>query len=105
MLLSQWYFLAGVAFVLTIVWAVVLPDERVFVSAGLAFLAWALAALTAPGVQTVSNGEMIAAGSPVLAFLSLAFATVSGIAVLGYKTGLYPPSPADEPPFPADKQS
>lgn len=103
MLLSQWLALAGAAFVLTLVWTVVQPDERVYVTGGLSFITWSLAALTAPGLQTVSNGDVLAAGSSILAFVSVAFAAVSGLAVLGYKTGLYPPTPADDAPFPAEQ--
>jgi hypothetical protein len=103
MLLSQWYALAGAAFVLTLVWTVIQPDERVFLTAGLSTAGWALAMLTAPGLQTLTeSGERVAAGSDVLAFVALVFALVSALAVMGYKTGHYPPEPAADEPFPAD---
>jgi len=102
MLLAQWFALAGAAFVLTLIWLVVAPEERVYVTGGLSFLAWSAATLTAPGVQVISEGQRLAAGSSALALVSLVFAAVSALAVLGYRTGHYPPKPADDPPFPTD---
>lgn len=105
MLLSQWYALAAASFALTLVWTVIQPDERVFLTAGLSTAGWALAMLTAPGVQALTDGgDRVAAGSDVLAFVALAFALVSALAVMGYKTGHYPPEPASDEPFPADNE-
>jgi len=105
MLLSQWYALVAASFTLTLVWTVIQPDERVFLTAGLSTAGWALAMLTAPGLQTLTeSGERVAAGSDVLAFVALVFALVSALAVMGYKTGHYPPEPAPDEPFPADNE-
>lgn len=103
MLLSQWYALVAASFALTLVWTVVEPDERVFLTAGLSTAGWGFATLTAPGLQALTeSGGRVAAGSDVLAFVTLLLAAVSALAVMGYKTGHYPPEPADEDPFPAD---
>lgn len=88
--------LAAMSFVLTLVWTTVAPDENVYVTGGLSLLGWAGCALTAPALQVESGGELLAAGAPTLSFISLAFAALSALAVLGYRTGHYPPDPADE---------
>jgi hypothetical protein len=95
-LVSQWTALAAMSFVLTLVWTTVAPDRNVFVTAGLSLLGWGACALTAPGLQVVSGGVVLEAGAPTLSFVALAFASISALAVLGYRTGHYPPSPAEE---------
>jgi hypothetical protein len=96
MLVSLWLALALMSFALTTMWAVVAPDERVFTTGGLALLGWGACALTAPGLQAASGGQLLDAGSPTLSFVSVAFAALSALAVVGYRTGHYPPDPADE---------
>jgi len=102
MLVSQWAILAAMAFALTIVWAFGSPSTNVYVSAGLATISWSAAALTAPGLTVVSGGERLSATAPTLAFVSLSFAALSALAVLGYRTGHYPPEPSSTEPIPSD---
>jgi|APHM01.1.fsa_nt_gi hypothetical protein len=96
MLVSQWTALAAMSFILTLVWTTIAPKENVYVTAGLSLLGWGACALTAPALEVASGGELLAAGAPTLSFVSLAFAALSALAVLGYRTGHYPPDPADE---------
>lgn len=96
MLVSQWTALAAMSFVLTLVWTSLQPEKNVYVTAGLSLLGWAACALTAPALQVESGGQLLNAGAPTLSFVSLAFAALSALAVLGYRTGHYPPDPADE---------
>jgi len=96
MLVSQWLALAGMSFVLTLVWTTIQPTERVFVTAGLSVLGWGACALSAPGLRAASGGTLLDAGAPTLSFVSLAFAALSALAVLGYRTGHYPPDNAEE---------
>lgn len=96
MLVSQWTALAAMSFVLTLVWTALQPDDNVYVTAGLSLLGWGACALTAPGLRVASGGQLLDAAAPTLSFVSLAFAALSALAVLGYRTGHYPPDPADE---------
>lgn len=96
MLVSQWTALAGMSFVLTLVWAYGDREQGVYVSAGLATVGWAAAALTAPGLQVASGGELLDASAPTLSFVALLFSGLSALAVIGYRTGHYPPEPTDE---------
>jgi hypothetical protein len=95
MYFAPWLVIVTIAFTLTLVWAVVQPDERVYVTGGLSFLAWSLATLAAPGLELLENGEAIPAGSTALVVLCLTFAFLSGFTVLAYHMDLYPPKPAD----------
>ena len=94
MIVTQWALLASAAFILTLVY-LVYHEAPLFAVSGLATILWGVAALTAPGLTTVSNGSRVAVGSPTLAFVALAFAAVSALATLGYRTGHYPPKPRD----------
>jgi len=102
MLLSQWFALAAMGFILTLVWGFGQPDENVYVSGGLSFIVWGVCVLTAPGLEVVSNGTRLAADSAVLSFVALSFAALSALAVIGYRTGHYPPEPAAKDPIPYD---
>jgi len=86
MIVTQWALLATGAFVLSLIF-LLYHDAPLFAAGGLATI---LCGLTA-----ISNGSRLAAGSPVLAFVALAFAAVSALATLGYRTGHYPPQPRD----------
>jgi len=96
MLVIQWTVLASFAFFLTLVWGYADRANGVYVSAGLATVAWSAAALSAPGLKVASGGELIDAGAPTLSFISLMFAALSALAVIGYRTGHYPPQPSEE---------
>jgi len=97
MLQAQWFALAGMSMLLTLVWLVVQPDENVFVTGSLSFAGWALSTVTAPGIEVITqSGETVAAGSSTLAFVALAWAILSALATIGYRTGHYPPDPAEE---------
>jgi len=47
------------------------------------------------------SGARVAAGAPLLAFVTLAFAALSALATIGRRTGHYPPEPAADDPMPA----
>lgn len=94
MIVTQWALLATGAFILSLIF-LLYHDAPLFAAGGLATILWSAAALTAPGLTAISNGSRLAVGSPVLAFVSLAFAAVSALATLGYRTGHYPPQPRD----------
>lgn len=96
MLVSQWSLLAGMSFVLTLVWGYADREQGVYVSAGLATVGWGAAALTAPALQVASGGQLLDASAPTLSFVALTFAALSALAVVGYRTGHYPPEPSDE---------
>lgn len=96
MLVSQWTFLAGISFLLTLVWGYADRENGVYVSAGLATVGWSAAALTAPGLQVASGGQLLDASAPTLSFVALMFAALSALAVVGYRTGHYPPQPSEE---------
>jgi hypothetical protein len=96
MLVIQWSLLASFAFLLTLVWGYADRANGVYVSAGLATVGWSAAALAAPGLQVASGGQLLDAGSTTLSFISVMFAGLSALAVVGYRTGHYPPQPSEE---------
>jgi len=100
MLVTHWLALVAGAFLLTVGWLYV--PEQIYVSGGLATISWSVATLAAPGLQTLTeSGARVAAGAPLLAFVTLAFAALSALATIGYRTGHYPPEPAQDDPVPA----
>ena len=114
MLLAHYYALAAAAALLTAAW-LFRPEERTAVSTLGAFLAWSLTALLggdtetyaadAATVQTVNNttlavpqgDHLVAAPVPdEIRLFAVLWALLSGLALLLYQWGVYPP--ADETP-------
>lgn len=99
MLELRWMALGVFAVGAMVVWAVILPDRRVTLTASLSFIGFAVMALTAPGVERITEtGATVAApvSEPVqllvgiLAFLSLAV-------VFLYRFDEYPPEEIEPP--------
>ncbi|RLM53186.1 hypothetical protein DVK02_14955 [Halobellus sp. Atlit-31R] len=89
---SNWFALAGFATLLTLLWLVVLPRARVYVTSGLSFISWAAAATSAASLQRRTlDGTAVDVGAPVLQYLATALALVSLLVFVLYHFGLYPP--------------
>lgn len=99
MLEARWMALGVVAVGAMVVWAVVLPDRRVYLSAGTSFIAFAVMALTAPGVERLTEtGSTVAAPvSEVVQVLIGVFAVLSLAVVFLYRFDEYPPEEIEPP--------
>jgi len=97
MLITYWLSLALAASLLTAAW-LYKPEERTNVTALGAFLAWGLTALLGGDVTIFdeSAGEMVSAPVPeeIRLFAAL-WAVLSGMALILYVTGVYPPDTDD----------
>lgn len=100
MLQEYWLALAFFATLLTLLYTVITPGERVFFTSGGAAFAWTILALTGPTVtKTTDSGITVAAPvpMPVLLFIG-GLAAFSLLIFVLYYWGLYPPDSADTTP-------
>lgn len=100
MLETYWLALAIYAFAMTIVYLVVLPEERVYFSAGTAGAAWIFAALTAPTVERLTETGDVVAAAPgtVVQLFAAVLGLLSLLVVFLYRAGLYPPPDDNDAP-------
>lgn len=93
---GAWYALGAFATLLTLVYLVVLPNERVYMTAGLSGFAWSVMALTARNLtQYTDSGSSIAVEFPELQYFVGGLAFLSYFTVLLYHFGEYPPTSAE----------
>lgn len=96
---THWLGLAAYAFAMTVVYLVVQPEERIYATAGTGAVAWLMVALTAPGVERMTESGAIVdvpAGLIVQLFAAI-LGALSLLVVFLYRAGLYPPPNDDLP--------
>lgn len=91
--MTVWLALGVFASVLTLLYLVVTPRQRVYFTSGFAGIAWLTMAFTAPGVQRMTeSGEVVTAGLgiPIQYFVGLLGLLSLTVTIL-YRLGEYPP--------------
>jgi len=88
---SNWFALAGFATLLTAMWLVIQPRERVYLTSGLSFISWSTAAVAAPSLRRRTlDGTAVNVGAPTLQYIAAALALVSLLVFALYYFELYP---------------
>jgi len=102
MLLTHYYAMAACAGLLTGAW-LFRPEERTAVTTLGAFLAWGLTALLGGDTEVASGGSLLAAPVPdELRLFAALWAVLSGLTLVLYVWGVYPPTDEQQPNTGAD---
>lgn len=90
---TQWLALGVLATGAMVFWAYLLPDRRVYLTAGLSAIGYVAMALTAPGVERVTEaGETVAAPvSVTIQLIAGLLGVLSLVVIFLYRLGEYPP--------------
>lgn len=93
MLQTYWLALALFATLMTLLYSVFAPRERVYLTSGIAAFAWAICAITAPAVTALNDaGDPVAAAVPFeLQLFTAGLAAYSLLVLVLFFWGLYPP--------------
>lgn len=99
MLVNLWLSLGAFATLMTLTYAFILPDERVYFSAGLAAVAWGVMSMSAQNLTRLTDqGKTEGVETPSLQFFTFVLALLSLLVLILYRFGEYPPEtePGDE---------
>lgn len=90
---AHWLGLGVFGTLWTVIWIYAQPYERVYFSAGMSFIAFSTMALTAPGVERVTeSGAIVAAPvSEELQLVTALLAVLSLVVLFLYRLDEYPP--------------
>lgn len=100
MWIVYWLALGIFASLCTYSYAIKAPNTRTYLTAGAATAAWAIMAIVAPAVTTLTDaGESVAVAAPTeLRLFVTGLAVFSALVFVLYWVGLYPPEIADADP-------
>ena len=98
MLLTYWLVLGVFGSAMLLLWIWLLPRKRVYFSAGMSAVSFALMAISAPDVEKLSqNGDIVDAPVPVTVQLLLGLLALLSLTVLVlYRLDEYPPPQEQE---------
>lgn len=96
-----WLALGGFSLLMTFAWLFV--ERRLYVTSGFAAAGWALMAVTADSLTTITqSGSEVATSAGVLAYFCTGLALLSLLALFLSAFGHYPPEEDDDQPGSAD---